>query len=314
MKQRNLTKRKFLVSISVYLFFVMFFPLKTLGVSVYVEPMISQYQIDDVFILEIKGNIQEECINAVRIELAFPTEVFEGMYFSEGGSLLKLWPKPVEIDNERGLISFVGGIPGGYCGSAYDKDVLFGRVALKVKEIRTVTERDIRILESSRVLLDDGEATPVEFAKIGGKFIISPERRDFPLNLWDEMVKKDRSAPDQFFPEIRQDEMLFEGKQALFFSATDKEAGIDYYELSEQRRFGFIPIERENWRRVESPVTLNDQQLRSIIKVKAVDRAGNERIETIYPKIGPEDILPWIFLLALSLIIYLKKKKAMIIK
>ncbi len=294
MKARKLTKKNQIKVATVFLLLLSFFPAKILAVSVYVEPMVSQYQTDDVFILEVKANIKDQCVNAVRIDLVFPTEVLEGKYFSEGGSLLQLWPRPIHIDNERGVVSFIGGIPGGHCGSIEDKEVLFGRIAFKVKKVRTITEKDVRILESSRVLLDDGEATPVEFTKIGGRFVISPERRDIPLDAWDEIKTKDKEPPADFFPEIRQEELLFDGKQSLFFSTTDDQSGIDYYELSEQRRVGFFPVERENWRRVESPVVLKDQQLRSIIKIRAVDRAGNKRTKVIHPSPGWQDFVPWI--------------------
>lgn len=44
-----------------------------------------------------------------------------------------------------------------------------------------------------------------------------------------------------------------------------------------------VLAQEENWQKGESPYLLTDQSLKSIIKVRAVDKAGNERIETISP-------------------------------
>lgn len=56
--------------------------------------------------------------------------------------------------------------------------------------------------------------------------------------------------------------------------SNDKQTGIDYYEVKEGEG---------NWVKTESPYLLKDQARQSVIQVKAVDKASNERIETIQP-------------------------------
>ena len=88
----------------------------------------------------------------------------------------------------------------------------------------------------------------------------------------------DSSLPQAFKPEISWDSSIFEGRYFLSFSTQDLISGISYYEVSETNK------EEDTWRVMESPYLIEDQSLRGTIKVKAVDRAGNERIVEIIPE------------------------------
>ena len=63
------------------------------------------------------------------------------------------------------------------------------------------------------------------------------------------------------------------------------------------------------WKVGDSPYLLEDQSLKSIIKVRAIDKAGNERIVEIIPEIEPA---PWwmtiIILAGIGVISFLLKK------
>jgi hypothetical protein len=76
------------------------------------------------------------------------------------------------------------------------------------------------------------------------------------------------------------------------FSTTDKQTGIDYYEVRETDERGNIPGTREapQWTRVPAnePYVLLDQNLESLVEVRAVDKAGNERIASL----SPDDFVP----------------------
>jgi len=74
---------------------------------------------------------------------------------------------------------------------------------------------------------------------------------------------------------------MFEGKYFLVFATQDKKSGIAHYEVQENRR---QKIESRKWIETESPYILKDQELRSYIFVKAVDKAGNERIAVVEPR------------------------------
>ena len=113
----------------------------------------------------------------------------------------------------------------------------------------------------------------------------------------------DTTSPKEFILQI----VDIEDKKYLVFSTTDATSGIDHYELSEidSNWLGDIKSEQEiKWKIVESPYLLEDQKLRSIIKIKAVDKADNERLSEIILYSGPK-IFPYqiIFLLLVGVII-----------
>ena len=103
-------------------------------------------------------------------------------------------------------------------------------------------------------------------------------------------VMIDATPPEEFKPEIGQDPSIFEGKYFLSFATTDKTSGIDYYEVKEApKEILRLPTGqgKRDWKRAESPYLLEDQYLKSKISVKAVDKAGNERISEIIPPAKP---------------------------
>jgi len=118
----------------------------------------------------------------------------------------------------------------------------------------------------------------------------------------------DATSPEEFKPEIGKAPAVFEGKYFIAFSTIDKQTGIDYYEILEADKRGYQrgTIRKAEWKKGSSPYLLEDQSLRSVIKVKAVDKAGNERIEEIVPpyKVTWKDVLVIILILIGAGVIY----------
>jgi hypothetical protein len=118
-------------------------------------------------------------------------------------------------------------------------------------------------------------------------------RQKLPGENWSPKVTFramiDSTPPEDFKPEIGKDPTIFGGKYFLSFATTDKMSGIDHFEILEADRRGFKrgTTRKAEWKRVESPYLLEDQSLQSIIKVKAVDKAGNEKISEIIPPAKP---------------------------
>lgn len=110
----------------------------------------------------------------------------------------------------------------------------------------------------------------------------------------------DTLPPETFKPKISQDASIFEGKYFLSFLAVDKGSGIDHYrvlEISNKKQ------ETLEWKIAESPYLLKDQTLESIVKVEAVDKAGNERVVEIIPKAKPISAY-WIIILILTAVVF----------
>jgi len=144
----------------------------------------------------------------------------------------------------------------------------------------------------------------------------------------------DSTSPKDFEPKIAKDESMFEGRYFLSFFTEDETSGVDRYEVLEIAHGNIfrvikeeilkllikeetLDIESEEWEREKSPYLLKDQDIRSRIYIKAVDKAGNERIAAILPpyKMGAEDIIFLIILaLIIALIFYRALRKKRVIK
>ena len=114
----------------------------------------------------------------------------------------------------------------------------------------------------------------------------------------------DSTPPEDFELKIAE----IEDKNYVVFATIDKTSGIDHYEISEIRN----KKEEKIWEVGESPYLLKDQDLRSKIFVKAVDKAGNERIAEIGPMVKPFPYWIIIILILIGVVVFwiIKKLRA----
>lgn len=82
-------------------------------------------------------------------------------------------------------------------------------------------------------------------------------------------VMVDKTPPELFELEI----IDLHGEKYVIFTTSDAISGVDHYELLKTKVEG-----AGIWRRAVSPYLLDEEALGGIIKVKAVDKAGNERV------------------------------------
>ncbi len=283
---------KFKIIFVLIITFVLF-PSASFAASLYLEPLQGEYQSGDTFMVEIRLDAEKENINVVEATLTFSNDILEVKDFSSGNSILTLWVERPVFSNQEGRISFIGGIPGSYSG----KNGILGKIAFRVKEVNTEKTAEVKFLDSSKVLLDDQKGTQANLIAKRVIFKILPEISTIIKKEWEEELQKDKIPPEPFKIEISQDPSVFDGKYFIAFSTTDKQSGVDHYEVKEGKR---------EWRLAESPYLLENQSLGEEIKVKVVDKAGNERIQMIKfearkaeRKIGWKDILPWIILIVI---------------
>lgn len=276
---------KFKIIIILIAVFALLVPFAAFGAILYFEPVSGEFYQGDTFGVNLKIDTEKDCINTVKGEIEFSKDVLEVVNFITGNSILTIWLQSPKLDQNSGKISFVGGIPGGYCGPLPGEPGELGlllKIFFKTKKEGTA---NLKFLKESQVLLNDGFGTPAKLNLKEAEFKILPEKREIPKEEWQEELKKDNIPPEPFEIEIHKDPAIFEGKYFIVFSTTDKQTGIDHYEVLETRE-----KRQENWKKAESPYLLEDQSLRSIIKVKAVDKAGNERIAEYLPLKKP---FPW---------------------
>lgn len=259
----------------------------------YLDPVEGEYHQGDTFVVQIKIDVKDECINTIEANLSFPQDILEAVDFSQGDSILTLWVSPPSIEQEAGLISFTGGIPGGYCGflpGDPGESNLLGKLIFSVKPSLTESKNaPVRFLNTSQVLLNDGLGTPAKLSTEKAVFAILPGISEVPKKEWQEELAQDKIPPEVFEIAINQNPSIFDGKYFITFSTVDKQTGVDYYETKEGRG---------EWQQAVSPSLLEDQSLKSIIKVRAVDKAGNERMVEYSPS---RAMLPYL-IIALVLI------------
>jgi len=276
----------FKLKILVFGLVFLIFPVFVFGATLYLEPKEGEYKLGDHFGVKIRIDPEGECINTISVDLSFPNDILVLEGIDIGESIITIWvDKPSSFDikkiNETGKIHFSGGIPGGYCGRIPGDPGLTNMVAelrfyipsMIVGEAKEETG-EIKILESSQVFLNDGKGTLAKLNFEDSKIKILPTAGG-GLNEWREKLLNDTSPPEPFEIQIQKNPAIFDGKYFIVFYTTDKETGVDYYMVKEGER---------EWKIAKSPYLLENQNLDEEIKVKAVDRAGNETIATLYPE------------------------------
>jgi len=261
--------------------------------------------------VDVRIDPEDDCINTADVNISFSQDILEAIEFSQGNSILTLWVKNPEISQNSGQVSFTGGIPGGFCGRLRGdpgKSNLLGKIVFQVKEIQPELFSDkvtakVKFLDNCQVLLNDGLGTPAKLNNQNAEFEILSGIPKTPKKEWQEELEKDTVPPEQFEVKVLKDPSVFNGKYFIVFSTTDKQTGVDHYEIQEGKG---------DWKRaVSSPYLLENQRLTSIIKVRAIDRAGNERIVKYLPAKKPFPywvIILILFGLVFGCLIYKKTK------
>jgi hypothetical protein len=254
----------------------------------------------DTLVATVRLDNEGDCLNAVNVALGFPQETLRAVDVGRGNSILSLWVEEPLLDNERGLVTFAGGIPGGYCGRIQGDPALSNVLAKIVFTVidGSATAAPITVLSQSRAYLHDGQGTALEVRPQHAEVRIQSESNGKP-NPWVDEVGADTIPPDPFTVEVQTTHGVFSGRYYLVFGTQDKQSGIDHYEY----------LEQGVWRPVVSPHELRGPFTLRDIQVKAVDKAGNERIavseQTELPRrpLAWEDIVPLLEVLGALLVI-----------
>lgn len=237
-----------------------FFPLRSLAAVITVGPSATDPQT-----VAVTLDTQGEQVNAVELHLSFDTDLFSVSGINTGGSVIDLWVSGPSFSNALGTVDLAGIIPGG-------DTVASGTIATitlvpKEPEVKTGF-----IFDSGQVLLNDGKGTPAPLSVVINPFTLAGAGSAPPA-----LTTK---APNAFTPEVGQDPSIFGGKYFLVFSTTDQQSGIDHYDVLEVPA-GTKVTSSSPWTTATSPYLLQDQSLSSDIYVRAVNNAGNFRVEEI---------------------------------
>lgn len=270
---------------------------------------------DRDFKVDVAVDATGENLNAFEGTVIFPDNLLKVKEIRDGDSVVNFWiEKPKESGNG---IRFSGIVPGGFRGimgpyAGEKPGKLFSIIFSPV-----TVGNGIITAENARILLEDGAGTPAEISVTPFQF--SVEESGIALN---PAQLRDLNPPEAFRLEIANDSAIFDNRNFLVFAATDKESGIKHYEILETKNDirnakNEIEIQTTNdWIIAESPYLLKNQGLSGFIFVKAVDKAGNERMEILEPlhlqKVWYENGTFWIIIMGvlavLGIVILWKEK------
>lgn len=286
-------------------------PLFSDAATLYMDPAETHAFRADTLTVNVRVDTDEdECINTVDGVITYDPAIV-AVDVSRGDSILTLWPESPKIDQENNRITFAGGIPNGYCGRIAGDPRLTNIVAKLVFQVPgfavglggASNEANIVFAPETRVLLHDGTGADAPLRTFGSKVILDTKAGAKIQNDWLAAVNADIDPPAPFSIELVQNDEVFGGKYYIVFSTTDKQTGLDHYEVFEE------PIEEmslfrwgepdRSWTIAENPYVLADQNLKSIIRVKAIDKAGNERIAVFAPEDTARLIDPLVAVLAI---------------
>lgn len=300
---------KYLIFVTLVLFAV---PSVSQAAVLYFSPSGGEENVGDVFTVDAKIDLEsgEDCINVIDSVIGFDQNYLEMVDFSVGDSLLSIWlklPKLADMPevNRLARLTFSGGTPGGYCGKIPGDpgaSNIIGKLIFKVKKYQPPIAADsnarVYFLDTAKVLLNDGLGSATKVTRKEANFFIA-DKETIPKQEWESLLTADKTPPEPFILEIQHNPELYDGRYYLIFSTTDKQTGLDHYSVQEIKQspaggqsfwsklsFALFngPTAPPAWLPVASPYVLLDQSLKSDIRVKAVDKAGNERIAEYIPK------------------------------
>lgn len=272
------------------------FPLFSQAASLYIDPPKSTLFRGDSVTMAVRLDTDEaagECVNAVDGVLTYSSNL-QPVDISIGKSILNMWVEQPTINKENNTITFAGGIPNGYCGRVAGDPRLTNILTEIVFRSPgfTIAGGDadellgvVSFTDETTAYLNDGRGTKASLNLYSAEIQLEKGTGPNRLNTWKEDVSADTIPPEEF--SIGKIEQFPNGDYYVTFVTSDKQTGIDHYEAIEEpvSQFGSFQWGRADapWVTVESaPVyVLKDQSLNSIIRIKAVDKAGNEYIATI---------------------------------
>jgi hypothetical protein len=241
----------------------------------------TQTQVGKNFEVILFVNTEQENLNAFEGKVIFPLNLLDLKEIRDGNTIVNFWIDPVRNCVSNGVekpdeICFSGITPGGFNGKS---GLIFSAIFEAKKE--GVAKFEVK---DARILRNDGTGSAAVLSTTPFEVAIFEE-----VQVEVPAIQKieDREQPELFVPEIARDESISGGEWFIAFVTQDKVSGIDHYEIKESRQKILTFFSR--WRAAESPHVLKDQELRSYIFVKAVDKTGNERIV----KLSPQNSLRW---------------------
>lgn len=264
----------------------------------YIDPPQSELNRGDAVKLSVRLDTDEsvqECVNAVDAVISYSANIAP-VDISLGESIFSIWVEEPVINKENRTITFAGGIPNGYCGRVQGDPRLTNKLATIIFRSPGFSigsgssddaEARVDFNPETTAYLNDGQGTAATLSTYGARMTLSKTAGSEIIDPWNDEVDLDTIPPEEFSIMLEKGGLEFTGRYYIIFNTQDKQTGIDQYQVMEQplAEFGTFVWGRADapWLEARSPYVLKDQSLNSIIRVKAIDKAGNEYVATLIP-------------------------------
>lgn len=266
--------------------------------TLYMNP--SQFELNrgDNAVVSVRLDVDDgECVNVIDGVISY-SDTIEPVDISRGDSILSVWVEDPVINRENQTITFAGGIPNGYCGRiAGDPrltnniiDIVVaspGFVIGGAESNNATPTAALSFAAETKAYLNDGSGNTASLRTYDSAITLLPTTGSTIRSDWQAEVAADTEPPNPFSITLERSDNAFSGDYFITFNTTDKQTGIDHYEVIEEplEEFGVFSwgAETAPWREVRSPYVVRDQTLNSTIRVRAIDKAGNEYVATLVP-------------------------------
>lgn len=268
-----------------------------LAATLYIDPGIATLYRGDAVTASVRimpDQNSGECINAADVVISYPPSI-QPVDVSIGRSIFSVWVEDPIINKETRTITFAGGVPNGYCGRVQGDpsltnvlaDIVFRSPGLQIGVADSGNQAVIEFAPETQVFLNDGQGTPAQLTTLPSTLTLETTVGPELTDEWRDAVRADNIPPESFSISLERDPVAFAGEYFIVFSTSDKQTGLSHYEVMEEpiSEFGQFAWGRADapWIRAVSPYVLKDQSLRSTIRVRAFDKAGNEYVATLVP-------------------------------
>lgn len=229
------------------------------------------------FHVDLVLDTEMENINAIEGKVSFDKNFLTLKEVKSTDSIISLWMTDPALGTDASFVNFAGITPGGF-NSRGGK----GKILSLVFNARASGD-SILALENSAALLNDGKGTKAAI-KIRSSVIAAQALVVEPVPV---PVVEDKERPEPLFAEMIKEKSIENNKWLVVFYTQDKNSGISYYEISEQKIGTITDYSQITWQRVQSPYVLADQKRQSFVYIKAVDKAGNATVSVLPPQVAP---------------------------
>ncbi|MDO8265134.1 MAG: cohesin domain-containing protein, partial [Candidatus Parcubacteria bacterium] len=175
---KNTAAKSFLLALSVIYFIVspIFYPYSYAQngetvekkSTIFLSPRIETVLVGSTFDVSVFLDTQGNSINAVELNLKFPTDKLTIVKPSGGKSFVSIWIESPTYSNTEGTANFIGGVPEGInTGSGLITTITF--------KAKATGQAIVEVLPSSKVLANDGFGTNIIFGFGKGIYAIDPK-------------------------------------------------------------------------------------------------------------------------------------------